>query len=116
MTTLPQKQTRFNFLPEDFRGQINRFVMEQITRTWILTLWVILLTGFTLAMVVNRVQSAPISTIIVLVVWLVTVALVVVNELRHKHNPLSLWLKNNMYNNITNAQIEPITSMDRLTR
>ncbi len=105
MTTYPQKQTRFSFLPEDFQVQINRFVTEQITRSWILTLWVILLTGFTVTMVINRVQAAPVSTILVLVVWVVTVALVVVNELRHKHNALSLWLKNNMYNNITNAQI-----------
>ncbi|MFZ1401247.1 MAG: amino acid ABC transporter permease [Candidatus Promineifilaceae bacterium] len=105
MTTLPQKQTRFNFLPEDIQVQLNRFITEQITRSWILTLWVLAITGFTLATVINRVQAAPLSTILVLVVWLVTVTLVVVNELRHKHNALSLWLKNNMYNNITNAQI-----------
>ncbi|MEZ4591651.1 MAG: amino acid ABC transporter permease [Chloroflexota bacterium] len=105
MTTHPQKQTRFNFLPEDVQVQINRFITEQITRSWILTLWVILLTGFTVAMIVNRVQAAPISTILVLVAWVATVALVVANELRHKHNALSLWLKNNMYNNITNTQI-----------
>lgn len=105
MTTLPQKQTRFDFLPADFRIQINRFVTEQITRSWILTLWVILLTLFTLNTIVNRVQAAPLSTIVVVIVWLLTVALVAVNELRHKHNALSLWLKNNMYNNITNTQI-----------
>ncbi|MCA9953706.1 MAG: amino acid ABC transporter permease [Anaerolineales bacterium] len=105
MSTLPQKQTRFNFLPEDFQAHVNRFVTEQITRSWLLTLWVVLLSGFTLAMIVNRVQAAPISTILVLVVWVVTVVLVVINELRHKHNALSLWLKNNMYNNITNTQI-----------
>ncbi len=105
MTTLPQKQTRFDFLPDDFQAQINRFVTEQITRSWILTLWLIVLTAFTLNTVVNRVQAAPISTILVLVAWVVTVALVAINELRHKHNALSLWLKNNMYNNITNTQI-----------
>jgi ABC-type amino acid transport system permease subunit len=105
MTTLPQKQTRFDFLPADFRIQINRFVAEQITRSWILTLWVILLTIFTLSVFVNRIQEVPVSTTVVLIVWLVTVALVAVNELRHRHNALSLWLKNNMYNNITNTQI-----------
>ena len=105
MTTLPQKQTRFNFLPEDVQVQVNRFITEQVTRSWFLTLWLLLLTGFTVSTVVSRVQAAPISTILVLVAWVVTVGLVVVNELRHKHNALSLWLKNNMYNNITNAQI-----------
>lgn len=105
MTTLPQKQTLFNFLPADYRIQINRFVTEQITRSWILTLWLILLTLFTINMFVSRIQAAPVSTIVVLIVWLVTVALVAVNELRHKHNALSLWLKNNMYNNITNTQV-----------
>lgn len=70
-----------------------------------LTLWLILLTVFTFNVIVNRLQAAPVSTIVVLVVWLVTVALVAVNELRHKHNALSLWLKNNMYNTITNVQI-----------
>lgn len=104
MTTIPQKQTRFS-LPADFRIQINRFVTEQITRSWVLTLWVIALSLFTLNTIVNRVQAAPVSTIIVLVIWLVTVVLVAVNELRHKHNALSLWLKNNMYNTIANTQI-----------
>lgn len=105
MTTLTQQlQTRFN-LPADFESQINRFVTEQITRSWLLTLWVILLTLFTLNTIVNRVQAAPISTIVVLILWVVTVLLVAVNELRHNHNALSLWLKNNMYNNITNTQI-----------
>mgnify|MGYP000932364460 FL=1 len=105
MTTLPPKQTRFDFLPDNFQVQLNRFVTEQITRSWVLTLWLILLTVFTLNVIVNRLQAAPVSTIVVLVVWLVTVALVAVNELRHKHNALSLWLKNNMYNNLTNVQI-----------
>ena len=104
MTTLPQKQTPFN-LPADFRVQIDRFVAEQILRSWIFTLWLAVLTLFTLNIIVNRVQAAPISTILVLIIWIVTVALVAVNELRHKHNALSLWLKNNMYNNITNTQI-----------
>ena len=105
MTTLTQQiQTRFN-LPADFEAQLNRFVTEQITRSWLLTLWVILLTIFTINTVVGRVQAAPVSTIFVLIVWVVTVLLVAVNELRHKHNALSLWLKNNMYNNITNTQI-----------
>jgi ABC-type amino acid transport system permease subunit len=104
MTTLPQNQTPFN-LPADFRVQIDRFVAEQVRRSWIFTLWLAVLTLFTLNIIVNRVQAAPISTILVLIIWVVTVALVAVNELRHKHNALSLWLKNNMYNNITNTQI-----------
>lgn len=104
MTTLPQKQTRFS-LPVESRVQINRFVTEQITRSWALTVWIALLSLFTLNVIVNRVQAAPGSTIFVLVIWVVTVALVAVNELRHKHTALSLWLKNNMYNNITNTQV-----------
>ncbi|MCB9007447.1 MAG: amino acid ABC transporter permease [Ardenticatenaceae bacterium] len=104
MTTIPQRQTRFN-LPADFQAQINRFVTEQITHSWLLTLWLIVLTLFTINTIVGRVQAAPVSTIIVLVVWAATVILVAFNELRHKHNALSLWLKNNMYNTITNIQI-----------
>ena len=104
MTTIPQKQTQFN-LPTDFRAQINRFVTEQITRSWLLTLWLIVLTFFTINTIVGRVQETPVSTILVLIVWASTVILVAVNELRHKHNALSLWLKNNMYNTITNIQI-----------
>ena len=104
MTTLPQKQTLIN-LPADFQFQINRFVAEQVTRSWFLTLWLIVLTLFTINTIVGRVQAAPVSTILVFIIWIVTVALVAVNELRHKHNALSLWLKNNMYNTITNTQI-----------
>ena len=104
MTTLPQNLTRLS-LPADAQVQVNRFIKEQITRSWVLTLWIVALTLFTINTIVGRVQAAPVSTIVVLIVWAVTVVLVAVNELRHKHNALSLWLKNNMYNSITNTQI-----------
>lgn len=83
----------------------NRFVAEHITRSPLLTLWLIALTAFTISTVVQRLQAAPISSTVVVIVWAVTVILTVFSELRHKHTVLTWWLRNNLYNSITNILI-----------
>lgn len=89
-------------------ADVDRFVKEQITKSWWLTLWLIVLTLVALRFVIARISANPISTIVVLILWVVTVGMVAVNELRHKHTALSLWMKNNLYNSVTNVQLSLI--------
>ena len=86
-------------------ADVDRFVKEQITKSWWLTLWLIVLTLITVQFVISRVAASPISTIVVLILWVVTVSMVAVSELRHKHTVLTLWMKNNLYNSVTNVQL-----------
>lgn len=80
----------------------NRFVAEHITRSPLLTLWLIALTAFTLNTIVQRLQAAPLSSTVVVIVWVGTVIATVFSELRHKHTVVTWWLRNNLYNSITN--------------
>ena len=87
---------------------INRFVSDQITRSWGLTIWLLILTFISVRFVLSRLADAPVTTTAVLVVWAVTVSMVIVSEVTHKHNATTLWMKNNLYNNITNVQLSLI--------
>ena len=89
-------------------AEVDRFVKEQVTKSWWLTLWLIVLTVISVSFVIGRIAASPISTIVVLIVWIVTVSMVAVNELRHKHTSMTLWLKNNLYNSVTNVQLSLI--------
>ncbi len=101
MTTIEETKAssrRINF-------DANLWVNENITKNWLLTLWVILITIFTVQFTWSRLQEATVSTIIVLIVWIISVAITVYSELIHRHTNITLWLRNNMYNSITNVQL-----------
>ncbi len=83
----------------------NRFWAEHITSSWLMVVWLVALTAITVNFIVNRLAAAPITTIIVLIIWIVSVAATVFSEVRHKHTPLTWWLRNNLYNSITNILI-----------
>ncbi len=80
-----------------------RFIRENITKSWIQTLWLIILTYLTIAYTISQFRSLPFTTGFVTLVWLVTVGLTIYNELTRSHNPMTLWLKNNLYSSITNT-------------
>ena len=83
----------------------NRFMAEHVTRSGGLTVWLVLLGAFTLNYVMGRLAAAPLTTTLVLITWAVTVSLTVFSEIRHKHSFLTWWLRNNLYNSITNILI-----------
>jgi general L-amino acid transport system permease protein len=90
-------------------GKINfnagQFVQENITRSVWLTLWLLLLTYITVTYTLSQLQTAPILTIAVLAVWLVSLAMTIINEITRRHIPATRWLKENLYSSITNVQI-----------
>lgn len=87
----------------EFHFDSGRFIRENITKSWIFTLWLIVLTYLTLAYTISQIRSLPFTTGVLVVVWLVTVSLTVYNEITRSHNTLTLWLRNNLYSSITNT-------------
>ncbi|MCB0037544.1 MAG: hypothetical protein KDE51_26115, partial [Anaerolineales bacterium] len=84
---------------------LNRFFQEQIASSWLQVVWLSLLTIFTLFYSLSRLQAAPVITIIVLVLWAVTVAMTIMAEVKKEHTGLTLWLKNNLYSSVTNVEV-----------
>ncbi len=89
----------------------NEWVSDHITRSWLLALWLLLLTVITVRFTLSRLEVTPATTIVVLVVWAVSVAITVYAEMIHRHTAVTLWLRNNLYNSITNVQLTLILAL-----
>jgi general L-amino acid transport system permease protein len=97
--------------PGQMHFDARRLLQEQITSSWVKLIWLTLLTGFTLFYTFSRWQNATISTLIILLIWLFTLSLSLMGELKRQHTNQTLWLKNNLYNSITNIQISLVLSL-----
>ncbi|MCZ7672287.1 MAG: hypothetical protein M5U34_36790 [Chloroflexi bacterium] len=86
-----------------FHFDLNRFVREHILRSWLLAVWLLLLTYVTLVYTWGQLQEAMGVTAVIILIWAVTLSMTIYNELRHKHNRISMWLKANLYSSITNV-------------
>jgi hypothetical protein len=89
----------------EFHFNFSQFVHENITRNWFLTIWLLILSYLTFRLTWQQFGVAPVSTGIVVVLWAVTVAMTVFNEVTRNHNSWTFWLKNNLYNSITNVEL-----------
>jgi general L-amino acid transport system permease protein len=87
------------------------FVQENITRSWLVTLWLAILTYITVRVTLSQLAASPVTTIFVLVVWALSVGMTVVNEVTRNHSNVSTWLKNNLYSSITNVQISLVLTL-----
>lgn len=107
MATLRQTVTEMVFPLERRRIHFNwsAWVSDHITRSWWLTLWLLLLAVVSFRFTMGRLEAAPLSTLVVLVVWAVSVAITVYAELIHRHTAVTLWLRYNLYNSITNILV-----------
>jgi general L-amino acid transport system permease protein len=93
---LGQRQVHFN---------APLFLREKITRSWLLMAWLVVLTAITIGVTRNQLVANPITTIIVLVIWAVGVVWTVFNEITRTHTSITWWLRNNLFNSITNIQL-----------
>lgn len=107
MTTIPQSTKGVQKEAEipRFSLNFNQFVSDHITRSWWLTAWLLLLTYITIRYTLSQLAQYPITTIIVLILWAASVLYTIYGEITRKHNSITFWLKNNMYNSITNVEI-----------
>jgi general L-amino acid transport system permease protein len=80
-----------------------RFFQEHIGRSWWLALWLLLLAYVTLVYTMNQLGQAAVLTTAVLLLWLVSLGATIYNEMTHKHNLMTLWLKDNLYSSVTNV-------------
>lgn len=109
MTTVIEKTTEAKMprISIDWNG----FVREHLTKHWLLTVWLVVLSYVTLNIVTNRLNNALFSTVIILIVWAVSVAITVFSEVIHRHTHVTLWLKNNLYSSITNILLTLVISL-----
>ena len=93
---------------------IERFVQDQITSSWIKTVWLLILALLTVLMVRSQLTASSfqqLTTIVIVVLWIGSILLVIFNEARHTHSTISLWLKNNLYGAFTNAGLTLIITL-----
>lgn len=99
------------------RGSIGRgfnwqlFLQDNITGSWFQTVWVAVLTLYTAYYTVGQLQSLPVTTIIILILWVIGIVLVTVGALRHRHTTLSRWLKENLLSSVSNTLLTLLLSL-----
>lgn len=92
-----------------WRGSVGRgvnwnlFLQDNITGSWFQTVYVAVLALITAVYAVRQFGSSPLSTLIVLLAWLVGIVMVVIGELRHHHTAVSRWLKMKLLSSVSNA-------------
>ena len=81
------------------------FLAENITGSWWLMGWLILLTYITTRYTLGQLRHAPGFTAVILTIWLLTLLMTAMGELHKHHTKITLWLKGNLYSSITNVQV-----------
>ncbi|HRQ40255.1 MAG TPA: ABC transporter permease subunit [Chloroflexota bacterium] len=109
MATITKPEIERRIPPIHFNW--HEWVSDHITRSWLLVLWLLLLTVITVRFTLSRLEASPATTIVVLVVWAISVAITVYAEMIHRHTAVTLWLRNNLYNSITNVQLTLIIGL-----
>ncbi len=84
---------------------LREFFAENVFASVWQTGWLVALTGFVAWYTFGQLRAAAATTAVVLIVWAVTVAMTAMAEAKKEHTPLTFWLKENMYNNITNIEV-----------
>ncbi len=100
-----QQQNLPSSTPEEhhIRFNMRRFVQEQILKSWLLAVWLVILTYGTVVYTWGQLQSVMGATAVIIFLWVITLSMTIYNELRHKHNSATLWLKDNLYSSISNV-------------
>jgi len=70
-----------------------------------LFLWLLLLTYVTGRVVVGQLADAPLTTSLILIAWIVSVAATVAGNVLRRHTPATFWLSHNLYSSITNVLV-----------
>jgi general L-amino acid transport system permease protein len=87
------------------------FIQENITRSWVLMLWLAVLTYLTVRITMSQLAASPVTTVIVLIIWVLSVGVTVINEVTRNHSNVSNWLRNNLYSSITNVELTLVLAL-----
>ncbi len=101
-TNKPPVQKRGTFSK---RFNATYFLQDNITGSRGQLIWVIILTILTLGVLVQQLGNAPSRAWIIFGIWAVGVIGTVVGELFTLHIGATRWLKENMFNNVTNVLV-----------
>lgn len=83
----------------------NYFLLDNITGSRFLLIWVIFLTVITAAVAVAQLNSAPARAGTIMALWALAVLSSVIGELFTLHTAVSRWLKVSMFNSVSNTLI-----------
>ncbi len=81
------------------------FIREHIFSSWLFVVWLAVLLYITYRVVAGQLADAPVTTLVILLIWAVTVAMTAVSNVLHRHTPATYWLSNNLYNSISSTLI-----------
>jgi general L-amino acid transport system permease protein len=79
------------------------FLQDNITSSWLLTVWVVILTLATLALTIRQLNVYPTGTSIILLVWFIALLVAVAEGLHIRHSRVGRWLKTNLLSSVSNA-------------
>lgn len=87
------------------------FISDYITPTKWFPIWLIFLAYITFRFAFTRLGASPVSTGIVLALWIGTIAWMAMNLLNRRSHNVTDWLKDNLYSSITNALLTLLLSL-----
>jgi general L-amino acid transport system permease protein len=87
------------------RFNLQYFLQDNFTGSWLLTVWVIVIAIATLIITVRSLNEFPLVTTIVLIAWVIAILLTVFEGLHIWHSSVGRWLKANMFNSVSNTLI-----------
>lgn len=87
------------------RNKINwaYVLQDNLTGSWTLMIWVIVLALVTLGYTLLRLSATPLLTTVLLITWLIGIGLVVVGELGIMATQAGTWLKENLFSSLSNT-------------
>lgn len=136
MTTLENIQS---LVRSDRQVEFNlgQYIRENVTSSAWRMLWLLILSYIALQVVITQFGAPPLTegylgpqgslsfgaqavsgilnpvmnTIVIVILWAVTVFMTAVNDVTKQHTTMTLWLKNNLYNSITNVLLSLILTL-----
>jgi len=79
------------------------FLQDNLTGSWLLTVWVIVLTLVTGVYAARQMNATPISTTIILGLWAIGILLVAIDGLHVRHTAVGNWLRTNLLSSLSNT-------------
>jgi general L-amino acid transport system permease protein len=96
-------------LTERLQGTVDRrfnwhyWVQDNITGSWPLAIWVIILTLVTLGFTIRQMGASPAATTVTLAFWLIGILLTAAEGLHLRYTRVGRWLKTNLLSSVSNT-------------
>ncbi|HEX6387103.1 MAG TPA: amino acid ABC transporter permease [Anaerolineae bacterium] len=111
MTTIYQNLQSRVLGQREFHFNPTLWFQENVTRSWWLMLWLVVLTYISVQVVLAQLAEAAVTTTVILLLWVVSIAFTALGEITRQHTAVSQWLKQNLYSSITNAQLTLVLTL-----